>query len=327
VSPAFDFIPYAIPFRRPVVTARGRWAVRRGYWLRVRDADGWIGLGEVAPPMGRHCPVAEMLDPMSDPSGCLPAAFELADLDIEGQRAGRPIAALLCEEPRPRVQVNALILSTGIEETAAEAVDSVVHGYRTLKLKVATGSPEHDVQRIREVRARVGDQVRIRIDANGGWDEETAVQVLGRIDRYHVEYVEDPVPGDARIVRSRVAAPIAADVRDAEQARTLIRMRTVDFLILKPMWLGGIRATREIACEAIDAGIGVVVTSGFESAVGVAGAVHLAASLPGPERAHGLATVGLLEDQPVRGLPAPREGVIQVPWAPGLGVTLVESGA
>jgi L-alanine-DL-glutamate epimerase-like enolase superfamily enzyme len=54
----------------------------------------------------------------------------------------------------------------------------------------------------------------------------------------------------------------------------------------------------------------------------VAGAVHLAASLPGPERAHGLATVPLLEDVPLEGLDVPFEGTIRVPGRPGLGVTL-----
>jgi L-alanine-DL-glutamate epimerase-like enolase superfamily enzyme len=67
-----------------------------------------------------------------------------------------------------------------------------------------------------------------------------------------------------------------------------------------------------------------VITSVLDTAVGVAGALHLAASLPGPERAHGLATVGLLEEAPVEGLDPPQRGQMHLPKGPGLGVRLRE---
>jgi L-alanine-DL-glutamate epimerase-like enolase superfamily enzyme len=123
-------------------------------------------------------------------------------------------------------------------------------------------------------------------------------------------------------VRSRTGVPVAADPRGAGEAWEAVREHRADFIILKPMLLGGLRAAGDLARAAIDAGMGVVVTSVFETAVGVAGAVHLAAGLPGPERAHGLATVPLLEDVPVEGLDGPFEGAIRVPGRPGLGVTL-----
>lgn len=304
-------IPYAIRFRCPIVTAEGPWVVRRGVWVVMEDG-GFSGLGET-PDLG----------PMRHPS--LNGAIELARLDIEGKRIGRPIAALLAGDPPARIAVNALLFSIGVEESAVEASRMQERGFRTLKLKVAVAPPEMDIARIAEVRSRVGPEVRIRIDANCGWDERTAVEVLRKLEDFDVEYVEDPVPGDLRAVRSRVGIPVAADPRTSDRAREIVEEKGADFLILKPALLGGIRDTREIACRAIEEGIGVVITSLFETAVGVAAGVHLAASLPGRDRAHGLATVDLLEDHPVRGLDAPEDGYIRVPDRAGLGVDLEES--
>jgi o-succinylbenzoate synthase len=250
------------------------------------------------------------------------AALDQARLDIEGQRTRRSIAAILSPDPRPSIAVNALIFARDIEASATEAAEAVARGFGTVKLKVAVGPPERDIERIAEVRARIGAEARIRIDANGGWDEETALQVLRSIERYDIEYVEDPVAGDPSAIRGGTGIAIASDAPTRDRALGVIAEKGADVLILKPALVGGIRAAHEIACRAIDAGIGVVITSVFETAVGVAGGVHLAASLPGPERAHGLATVCLLEDHPVRGLEAPHDGMIPTPMLPGLGIDL-----
>ena len=121
--------------------------------------------------------------------------------------------------------------------------------------------------------------------------------------------------------------PVAADPNSLDEGWRVLRGRGADVLVLKPMALGGLRATRELAVAAIDAGLGVVVTSVLDTAVGVAGALHLAASLPGPERAHGLATVALLEEAPLDGLDAPHGGEMRLPKGPGLGVILRKKGS
>jgi L-Ala-D/L-Glu epimerase len=197
-------------------------------------------------------------------------------------------------------------------------------GFRALKIKVAAAPPEDDIARILAVRRRVGAGVALRIDANGAWDEATALRVLGAVEACDIEYVEEPVKGDLRAVGRRVNIPVAADPATLEEGARVLRDRGADFLVLKPMALGGVRPTRELAVAAIEAGIGVVVTSILDTAVGVAGALHLAASLPGPERSHGLATMGLLEEAPVEGLAPPHDGEMRLPPGPGLGVRLRE---
>jgi o-succinylbenzoate synthase len=317
-----EFIPYAIAFREPVATGAGAWVERRGAWLRLEADDGRVGVGEAAPleRLDSAAALAKAIErgPFRD------AAFDLASLDLEAQRFGRPLAYLLSDSPRSRVAVNALLFARDAQALAAEAERAVQAGFRTLKIKVAAVPADEDVARILAVRERVGAGVAIRIDANGGWDEATALRVLGAVESCDIEYAEEPVKGDLRAVGRRVNIPVAADPATLDEGSRVLRDRGADFLVLKPMALGGLRPTRELAVAAIDAGLGVVVTSILDTAVGVAGALHLAASLPGPERSHGLATMGLLEEAPVEGLEPPRGGEMQLPKSPGLGVRLRE---
>ena len=316
------FIPYAIAFRRRVGTAVGAWTVRRGAWLRIEAGDGLVGLGEAAPlePLAsaQALRAAIARGPYRD------AAFDLARSDLEAQRAGKPLAAIFGEAPRAQVAVNALVFAPDAEGAAHEAAAAAALGYRTVKLKVASAPPEVDIRRIVAVRERVGPDVAIRIDANGAWDEASALRVLSAVAHCGIEYVEDPVAGDARRVRARCGIAVAADVRTADEGWEVVRAKRADVLVLKPMAIGGLRVAHALARAAIDAGLGVVVTSSFDTAVGVAGALHLAASLPGPARAHGLATVDLLEDAPLDGLAPAHAGLMRVPDGPGLGVRLRE---
>jgi L-alanine-DL-glutamate epimerase-like enolase superfamily enzyme len=98
----------------------------------------------------------------------------------------------------------------------------------------------------------------------------------------------------------------------------------VAVLVVKPARVGGIRAARRIAEVAAAGGVATVVSTLFESGVGIAAALHLAAAVPGEGRAHGLATADLLaSDLLARPLPV-RAGAMAVPRGPGLGVELDE---
>lgn len=318
--PRMQLIPYALAFRQAIATGAGAWSERRGAWLVLEAADGRRGLGEIAPLQA--IPDFTALErALADPA-LLATALEQANLDLEAQAAGVPIAALLANDSRDRVETNALLFASTAAVAAEEAAQAKANGFRTFKLKVGAADPGEDIRRIEAIRERVGSGIRLRLDANGAWDERTALRVLRAVAPLGIEYVEDPVAGDSRAVRSGAGIAVAADVRSQAEALAAVQERRVDLLVLKPQALGGLRATRRIALAAIDAGIGVVVSSAFDTAVGVAGALHLAAGLPGPARAHGLATVALLEDAPLDGLDPVEAGSLRLPAGPGLGVRL-----
>jgi O-succinylbenzoate synthase len=199
---------------------------------------------------------------------------------------------------RDRVPVNATVPAVRPEEVAG--VLARFPGCTTAKVKVAASgqAPAQDEERLRAVRDALGPAGRIRVDANGAWDVDTAVRLLPRFDLAAggLEYAEQPcgTVEELATLRRQVDVPIAADesIRRADDPLRVASLRAADVAVLKVQPLGGVRACLAIA-EQI--GLPVVVSSALETSVGIAAGVALAAALPELPYACGLATVGLLE--------------------------------
>jgi O-succinylbenzoate synthase len=170
-------------------------------------------------------------------------------------------------------------------------------GCRTAKVKVAEPGQDgaDDVARVAAVRDALGPGGRIRVDANGGWDEDQAADMLARLDPFGLEYAEQPcasLPELARL-RRRVSVPLAADesVRRAEDPLKVRAAGAADIVVLKVQPLGGVAAALRVARAC---GLPVVVSSAVETSVGLAAGVALAAALPELRYDCGLATMSLL---------------------------------
>jgi L-alanine-DL-glutamate epimerase-like enolase superfamily enzyme len=167
--------------------------------------------------------------------------------------------------------------------------------------------------------------VRIRLDANGGWKEREAEQAIARLAPYRIELLEQPVEardlGGLARLSAGSAIPIAVDegLAGGHAIDEIFAREAASVVVLKPAALGGLRASQRIAVRARAAGWGVVVTSALDSAVGLAAALQLAAALPGPHLAAGLATGALLE-QDLAEAPTPTDGALCLPDGPGIGV-------
>lgn len=330
--------PYRLALSRPLATAAGVIAERRGFWILAEDEEGRTGLGEAAPlPRFGTETVEEAARFLAGLEGwrtiehdltAAPlssrAGLDLARLDLEAQRAGVSLADHLSPRSKRTVSVNALLRTEEPEDLAAEAADAAALGYGTLKMKIGAREPADDARRFAAVRRRLGPGIRLRADANRAWEAETALHALRLLEPFGLEFVEEPARAGIEAIARVSPVPICADesVCSIETGRRLITERSVPFLSLKPSLIGGISAARRLAEEAHEAGIGVVITSALDTSVGVAGALHLAASLPWLDRACGLATAGLLAGDPAEGLEAPSEGFLRVPQGPGLGVRL-----
>lgn len=171
-------------------------------------------------------------------------------------------------------------------------------GATTAKVKVAQAGQtlRDDVARVAAVRERVPN---VRVDANGAWSVEEAVEALHALGE--LEYCEQPCATVEELaqVRSRVGTLIAADesVRRAEDPLRVARAGAADVIVLKAAPLGGVRRAMAIAEEC---GLPVVVSSALDTSVGIAAGVALAAALPSLPYACGLATTSLLEGDVVR---------------------------
>ncbi|MBT2594649.1 o-succinylbenzoate synthase [Arthrobacter sp. ISL-72] len=170
-----------------------------------------------------------------------------------------------------------------------------------VKVKVAEPGQtlDDDAARVAAVRSALPDAA-IRVDANGGWDVDTAVKALTRLSDVGLEYAEQPVPdidGLAKVRRrlqdAGVPVLVAADesVRKEDDPVRVARAGAADLIVVKVAPLGGVRRALEIVAQA---GLPAVVSSALDTSVGIRAGLALAAALPELPYACGLGTVSLL---------------------------------
>lgn len=338
-----------VPFRRPFATATGMWLHREAWIVLLEGPDGRVGLGEaVLEPAATEVEETILARAIRETTGRaregdLPDAEELELLGGSGRalRAALDAARLdLALEPDGRaVKVNGTIGFAAPREGAEAALQALEAGFRTLKLKAGAERETEDlVARVRAIRQAVGPEVRLRLDVNGAWDLATAEERLDAIARFDIEYVEQPLAWDdaagAAELRTRVRVPVAADeaVYSPGAARSLLAAGAADVLVVKPARVGGPVAVAEIAAAASMQDVPVVISTLFETGIGVAAARAAAAALPAVRRRagagslpHGLATAGLLEHDLLREPLLVDEGTVSAPGgegAAGLGVAL-----
>jgi L-alanine-DL-glutamate epimerase-like enolase superfamily enzyme len=257
---------------------------------------------------------------------------DAALLDLAARQADTTVARLLGADPgRTDVAVNGLLEATQDPAAgAAAAVGLVSQGYACLKVKLAgaqDGSPPGWwTTALDAIRAAVGDSIALRVDLNGALTVDAALRWVRRVAALDLDYVEQPVApevGGRAVAGLRSAgAPIAADesVTGPDAADRLLDDGAYDALVVKPGRVGGPLAAMAIVRAASLRGVPVTISTVYDTSVGLASALHVAAAVPG-DGAHGLATASFLANDPGRGLPAIHRGRLEV-VGPGLGVTL-----
>ncbi len=274
------------------------------------------------------------------------AAVETALLDAVARAAGMPLAYLFADVagvPRPvsrgvglgggaagvfEVATDVTISAGSPEALGSAAQARVAEGFTRLKLKVGTDAAT-DVARVRAVREAAGPDIGVRLDANQGWSREDAVAVIRALAEAElgVEIVEQPVAGDdvegLAWVRERVDLPIMADetVYGATDLERVIRLEAADAVNVKLAKCGGPLTGLRLLARAREAGLGTMVGSMMESHVGVATAASMVAAV-GTSAVSDLDAAWWATHSPYAGGPTYGPGVIQLPDAPGLGMSL-----
>lgn len=294
IAPAVRIDRVRVPFRRPFATSAGVWADRESWIVRVAGPHG-MGAAEV--PVGEQEPQ--------------PAGLEMALVHPRLAPAIADAAAAAAAEPPDALEtgVNATLEAATPEALVADARAAVARGFRTLKVKAGGEATTGELaSRVLALREAIGPGIRLRLDANGAWDRQTAVERLAAVAPLGIELVEQPVapgdPADLAFVRARAGVPVAADeaLTSIAAAEALLLAAAVDALVVKPSRVGGLAAARRIGELALSAGVPVVLSTLFETGVGLGGALGVASALAGitpsgvPALDHGLATADLLVD-------------------------------
>lgn len=214
------------------------------------------------------------------------SAIEMALWDLLGKAAGLPLYRLLGGAVRDFVPTKFSVSGREPDRAAAIAAWAVEQGFRTMKVKVGV-APEGDVARVRAVRAAVGPDVRLGVDANGGWSARTAIQTIRRLEEFGIYFAEQPVPAlDVAWladVRANVRVPVMADesVYTLQDAMAVVRAGAADVLSIYIGKGGGIGPARKVAAVAEAAGLTCTVGSNLELGIASAAMIHLALATPG----------------------------------------------
>jgi muconate cycloisomerase len=259
------------------------------------------------------------------------AAIEMACVDLTARALGVPVHAYLGGAVKERLSFNAWIGILPPGEAAAEARKWFERGFRSAKIKVG-GGIEADRDRVKAVREAVGGAMALRIDANAGYDADTAIRLAHLVQPYNLQLFEQPVPADdlagmARVRREAGGVPIMADesILDHASLIAVIKAGAADIVKLKVMKQGGFHRTAAMLATAEAAGIRCVIGHGFGLGVNTMAEIMLAATsanvIDGLECVGPLKTVDDITTEKLD-LGA---GVLALPPGPGLGVALDEA--
>jgi muconate cycloisomerase len=310
-----DTVPVSIPINaeRAIKGGRGVHAVSPFLLIKMHTDEGVTGLGEVSCTPGwsgeDQVTAAHFIDDLLAPllvgenpleierltirlqrglagNPFTKSGLEMALWDILGKAAGLPVYRLLGGPVRAVVPTKFSVSGREPDRAAEIAAWAVAQGFRAMKVKVGI-DPDEDVARVRAVRAAVGPDVRLGVDANGGWSPRVAIQTVRRLSEYGIAFAEQPVPpldvAWLADVRRQVQVPVMADesVYTPQDAMAVVRAEAADVLSVYVGKGGGVGPARKIAAVAEAAGLTCTVGSNLELGVASAAMIHLAMATPG----------------------------------------------
>jgi glucarate dehydratase len=323
--------------------------------VRVTTDDGVVGLGEATSPsdagelrgelgqalVGRDAgrvleelgrreppPVEHRGDAKVLISNAL-AGVEIALWDIAAREAGVPLYDLLGGAVRTEVLFSEYFAyRPGVEETPADVAAFCArmveeHDSPVFEGKVGVHAVEQDETLVREVRAAIGPQRVLRLDANMGWRLETAKRALALFEPFDIANVEEPVRffEEMAELRKSSSIPFSAHTPDVDVAASL---GAPDTLVLGLGFFGGIAGIRRFIAACEEAGVGFWFYSG-DLGIATATYLHVAAATQYLDQPSQSLLRWAVDDVIAGGPFSPESGVVKVPGRPGLGVDLDES--
>ena len=209
------------------------------------------------------------------------AAVEMALWDIAGKVEGQPLCEMLGGTVREFVPTKWSVSGVEPEKAAEIARWAVVQGFKAMKVKVGL-EPDGDVARVKAVREAVGPEIKLGVDANGGWPPAVAIPTIERLRKFGIAFVEQPVspehPEMMTEIRKQTQLPVIADesVFTLRDARLVATLKTADVLSIYIGKAGGITEAMKLAHFALRENLKCTVGSNLELGVGSAAMTHLA---------------------------------------------------
>ena len=322
-------------FKQPAGTSRGTYTTRRSWFITLTDENGRQGIGECAPLPNLSCddipnyaeklstfcesfvseanltPHSTLHTPQDYPSMLFGLETALLNLQVG--------STMLFDTPFGRgeegIPINGLVWMGTFEEMRERIEQKLAQGFHCVKLKIGAIDFNQELELLKKIRSRYSRQeIELRVDANGAFSPDDALQKLEQLSLYDIHSIEQPIRqgqwGDMAFLCRESPIPIALDeeligVNDSYSKGQLLDIIKPAYIILKPSLHGGMTGTKEWIDLANDRHIGSWITSALESNVGLNAIAHLTAYLYGPhiQRPQGLGTGQLFTDN----IPMPLE--------------------
>lgn len=314
-------------FKQPAGTSRGVYKTRDSWFLELTSEErpGVKGVGECATLPDLSCDaipeyekilraVCQQFETtgMIDYNMLRPYPSILFGLETALAQFNASGSTALFDTPFARgeegITINGLVWMGTFDEMYARLEEKLKAGFHCVKLKIGAIDFEREIDLIRHIREHfTKEQIELRVDANGGFSPDDALDKLNRLSKYDIHSIEQPIRqhqwGEmARLCRES-PLPIALD---EELIGVNMRMMKADlldtirpaYIILKPSLHGGMKGCEEWIQLARERGIGSWITSALESNVGLNAIAHFAAKMYGPnvQMPQGLGTGQLFTD-------------------------------
>ena len=306
-----DIVTRTFHFKEPAGTSRGVYRTRVSRFVHVTcdDMPGIVGVGECAPlpklscddlpdydaVLRRHCDDVCArggidVDALRDvPSMLFGLETAWRQLDAGGSTALSATPFARGEEGTP---INGLVWMGDFDTMLHRLEQKLAQGFSCVKIKIGAIDFSDEMALIRRLRDRYGsDRIELRVDANGAFSPDEAMEKLQQLSLNDIHSIEQPIMAGqwqemARLCESS-SLPIALDeeligVNTLERKRELLDTIRPQYIILKPSLHGGMAGCREWISLAQERGIGSWITSALESNVGLNAIAHLAAEVYGP---------------------------------------------
>ena len=350
--------PLLVPYKKPFHWAQGITHSAGVLLVEVHTDDGIVGIGEcIATPsaealqsylklaegicLGRNpfentrlmgeCyhTLFQVFGTNSAPrfSGLVLAGLEMALWDVMGTATGRAVHELLGGAVRDEVAYFGFPTGETPEVIAAEAREMAEAGHDVIYVKVGRGDAL-DLEIVRQVRAAIGPEKRLRMDPNEHWAPVRAARMIRKMAEFDIDMVEQPTHCESisalAQVRANSPVAIAADqlVFTPYDAFDVCREKAADMIVLGLHETGGIARYRKIAHIAEAAGIDICIHGLYETGITTAATNHVAATLPNLDDGNQIMNHLLKWDIVKKPDLAPKNGKLTVLSGPGLGVEL-----
>jgi L-Ala-D/L-Glu epimerase len=212
------------------------------------------------------------------------SAFDMALYDIAAQHANQPLYEYLGGTKKEMLTDITVGISSP-ETMAAQAKAFVEKGATILKIKLGK-DVANDVERIKTIRENIGNDIKIRIDANQGWGVDDAINALTKLGQYHIEFCEQPMRAyndeylPTLVKKSPIKIMADESVYNHHDALRLIKNKACDYINIKFAKSGGIQEALKIIAVCKENKIPCMMGGMLESRVALTAFAHFAAANP-----------------------------------------------